>query len=611
MSPTPDDTTKVVNFGVENNNDHHHHIPAALRRFSLKVFEEEEAQEVEFIKDVKEQIVHAVGTCGKWQLQKCIYIVFIIWMPASFHLLNMVFYRAKSDHWCARPTEYSGWPTNEWRNLTSVTLLDGDFDHCNQFNLNWSNLYRDHGGDLSQMRDSMEYQQAVDALNLRPCEDWEYDRSFWKRTIIQEWNLVCGDSSRKKLTQQATFFGLLCGVFASGLLSDRFGRLKTMLCLLTMIIVCGTATSFSPTYEAYLVGIWACGFSAIGFGTVMYCWMMEMLGGREKTIFGCAPHLNFAFWGFAVAVIAYLIPNWHQMQLLFSLPLIALYVTYWVLPESPRWLLAQGRTEEAEKILREIADFNGKPLHDDFRLHPPPVSEHHGSGKGFLGFLELFKTPFLRMKTLIVYYLWFATSLIYYGLTLNSNDFGASLFAYFSIGKAMEFPTIILVTILLLNTGRRMTLLILYSVCGLSLLLTMAIPTGYFVHEWPIVALNIAGRGCSIGTLAVCYVYSAEIFPTVIRNVGIGSSSVWARIGPMIAPYIADLAGIEPRLPIVVFGVVALIAAFLVTFLPETAHHKLPDTIAEGEDLGKGDTLWSSMGKSCCGVKKSQQYNIN
>ena len=48
-----------------------------------------------------------------------------------------------------------------------------------------------------------------------------------------------------------------------------------------------------------------------------------------------------------------------------------------------------------------------------------------------------------------------------------------------------------------------------------------------FAYEWPIVTLNILGRASSIGTLALCYVYSAEVFPTVVRNVGIGSSSVW------------------------------------------------------------------------------------
>ena len=112
-------------------------------------------------------------------------------------------------------------------------------------------------------------------------------------------------------------------------------------------------------------------------------------------------------------------------------------------------------------------------------------------------------------------------------------------------------------------------------------------------YEWPVVVLNIIGRASSTGTLSVCYIYSAEIFPTVIRNVGVGSSSVWARVGPMLAPFIADLAFIDPKFPLVVFGIVALVAGFLVSFLPETTHHKLPDTIEEGEELGKGDTLWT------------------
>ena len=43
--------------------------------------------------------------------------------------------------------------------------------------------------------------------------------------------------------------------------------------------------------------------------------------------------------------------------------------------------------------------------------------------------------PNLRKKTLICYYLWFSTALIYYGLTLNSNTLGTDLFLTFSIGK--------------------------------------------------------------------------------------------------------------------------------------------------------------------------------
>ena len=106
--------------------------------------------------------------------------------------------------------------------------------------------------------------------------------------------------------------------------------------LLAAIIIAGTLTAFSPSYELFLVGIWICGYTSISFGTVMYCWMMEILDGKEKTLFGLAPHLNFAFWGLAVAGIAYLVPDWHQAELIFNIPLVVLFATYWILPESPR-----------------------------------------------------------------------------------------------------------------------------------------------------------------------------------------------------------------------------------------------------------------------------------
>ena len=41
------------------------------------------------------------------------------------------------------------------------------------------------------------------------------------------------------------------------------------------------------------------------------------------------------------------------------MPLVLLYSAYWVFPESSRWLLANGRVEEAEDIVREIARWVG------------------------------------------------------------------------------------------------------------------------------------------------------------------------------------------------------------------------------------------------------------
>ena len=49
---------------------------------------------------------------------------------------------------------------------------------------------------------------------------------------------------------------------------------------------------------------------------------------------------------------------------------------------------------------------------------------------------------------------------------------------------------------------------------------------------------------------------------------------------------------------------------FLVSFLPETTNHKLPDTIAEGELLGKGDTFYTSICRSK-NIRRKEKYEVN
>jgi len=530
------------------------------------------------MEDTSEQITKAIGEWGKYQLRRGMLILVIIWLPASFHLLNMVYYTSKTDFYCKRP-EGSNLSIAEWTALSHMPIANTDpvkYDACKIK----SNPFADGG--------------MLDESDYIPCTEFEYDTSFWKSTVIMDFHLVCERESYTKFTQQVTFFGLMCGVFTAGLLSDRFGRRPTSIGLLILTIVAGTGSSFSPNYPLFLLSVWICGFASIGYGTVLYVWLMEHVAGRYKTVMGAAPHYCFGFWGLAMSLICYLVPNWRHLQLIFSLPCLVLLIAHLYIPESPRWLLSKGRKQEAEEQCRMIARANGRELDESFELVVKQCekTKHNNT---LATFFQLFRSRNLRLKTLICYYTWFATALVYYGLTLNSNGLGASVFVYMSIGKLLEFPAITIVIFLLLHSGRRITLIIFYSICGISLILTMFIPLNQFPYEWPIVVLNLIGRVCAIGTLATCYIYSSEIFPTVVRNVGLGSSSVWARVSPMVAPYVAQLAYYDERIPITFFGVIALIAAVAVTFLPETSHVPLPDTIEESEEQGKGDTFWASL----------------
>ena len=74
----------------------------------------------------------------------------------------------------------------------------------------------------------------------------------------------------------------------------RFGRLVTMMILLVINVIFGVISAVSPYYELFLACAFVCGFASVGFGTVIFCWMTEILNGKEKTIFGSAGNLNLA-----------------------------------------------------------------------------------------------------------------------------------------------------------------------------------------------------------------------------------------------------------------------------------------------------------------------------
>jgi OCT family organic cation transporter-like MFS transporter 4/5 len=52
------------------------------------------------------------------------------------------------------------------------------------------------------------------------------------------------------------------------------------------------------------------------------------------------------------------------------------------------------------------------------------------------------------------------------------------------------------------------------------------------------------GKFCVTCSFGIIYVYSAEIYPTVVRGVGVGSSSMVGRIGSILAPFVKELVGI-------------------------------------------------------------------
>ena len=74
------------------------------------------------------------------------------------------------------------------------------------------------------------------------------------------------------------------------------------------------------------------------------------------------------------------------------------------------------------------------------------------------------------------------------------------------------------------------------------------------------------------------YLYTAELYPTIIRNTAIGTASMISKLGGVAAPLLAGLSG---RAPLIIMGGSSLVGGICATFLPETLGAKLPESISE------------------------------
>lgn len=194
-------------------------------------------------------------------------------------------------------------------------------------------------------------------------------------------------------------------------------------------------------------------------------------------------------------------------------------------------------------------------------------------------FLALFRTPRLRTRTIAICFNWFVCGLCFFGVSQYMSHISGNIFTNVAISASIQVPGTIMSVYANKLLGRKITLISANCVTGISCLLIIVVPQSGVSH----LTLGCTGLwGLSI-SFATVYLYAGELFPTVVRNSGVGLSSTVARIGSMLAPFVATLAHTSAWLPPLAFGIVPLIGAALCFLLPETCGKKLPDTLEEGE----------------------------
>ncbi|XP_072345522.1 solute carrier family 22 member 6-A-like [Scyliorhinus torazame] len=530
-----------------------------------------------------EDILEDVGSMGKFQIIH----VFLLAIPSFIspsHNMLQNFVAAVPDHHCRIPLATNG---SGSLNATAEDLLrvfipldrNGRPEKCIEYSPpQWHLL------GLNATRGN------ASVPDTQTCsEGWTYDTSKFKATIVTEWDLVCDWRSLRRISQSIYMAGLLTGAIVLGRLSDKLGRRTLLLCSHFMLAVSGTCSAFSTSYTLFCFWRFLTGVAMSGNMLNSFSLKVEWIATRFRTCISLISGYLYTFGQLYLAGMAYAIQDWRWLQFAVSLPYIIFFLYSWWFPESARWLILNDKADVALKHLRRVAKLNGKEAEGQkltTAILKSTIENDQLVATKRRSVLDLFRTPAIRKITCCTMLVWFSTSFAYYGLAIDLQGFGMDIYLIQLIFGAVDIPAKAIGFASMSLIGRRFTQ-------GMSLILAGSIILANIFVSNELQALRTTfaaiGKGCLACAFSCCYLFSGELYPTVVRQTGMGLVSTMARMGAMIAPIIRMSGDYVSFLPLTIYGGMAIIAGAAAFFLPETLKIPLPETIEEIESRALRD----------------------
>ncbi|KAJ0973645.1 hypothetical protein J5N97_015610 [Dioscorea zingiberensis] len=421
----------------------------------------------------------------------------------------------------------------------------------------------------------------------------------------------------------------LIGSLAAGRTSDWIGRRYTIVFAAVIFFTGATLMGLAPNYGLLMFGRFVAGVG-VGYALMIApVYTAEVAPTSARGFLTSFPEvfINFGILLGYIANFAFAnLPGhlaWRMMFLAGAVPPIFLGIGVLAMPESPRWLVMQGRLGEASRVLAKTSD-----TPEEAKLRLAEIKEAAGipesctddvvtlpkrnRGEGVWKELLISPTPTVRRILIAGIGLQFfqqasgIDSVVLYGprvfekAGLQTKSRSDLLAATVAIGFT-KTVFILVATFFLDRVGRRP--LLLTSAGGMVVSLSM-LAMGLFVIDhhpgervtWAVV-LCIAMVLCfvasfSIGLGPIAWVYSSEIFPLRLRAQGASLGTAMNRVmsGVITMTFISLYKAITIAGSFFLYaGIAAVGWLFFYTFLPETRGRSLEEVeeLFGGKSVGR------------------------
>ncbi|XP_041916397.1 synaptic vesicle 2-related protein-like isoform X2 [Alosa sapidissima] len=391
------------------------------------------------------------------------------------------------------------------------------------------------------------------------------------------------------------FIGMMLSSSLWGNISDKYGRRLGLILCMVWTLYYGLLSAFAPVYGWILVLRGLVGFG-IGGAPQSVTLYSEFLPSKSRAT--CIMLIE-VFWAlgavFEVLLAMLVMPTlgWRWLLAFSTIPLVLFTTLCFWLPESARYDVLTGNSQKALVTLKRIAEDNRAEL---------PKGRLIANRQDDRGKIQDLFTPEYRMTTILLWFIWFANAFAYYGLVLLTTElFQAGDICGVNTARAKveprcslecsyltlddykdllwttlaEFPGLLVILWVIDRIGRKKSMVMCFVAFSVSIL-----PLYACIGRTALTIFIFIARAFITGGWQAAYVYTPEVYPTVTRAVGIGTSSGFARVGALLTPFVAQvLLRSSVYLTLSVYCVCSLLGAVAAWFLPiETAGRALQES---------------------------------
>ncbi|XP_054610757.1 solute carrier family 22 member 4-like [Dunckerocampus dactyliophorus] len=514
-----------------------------------------------------------LGEWGRFQLMVFFMLCSTI-LPNGLNSFSLVFVTDTPKHRCLVPEVNL---SQAWKEaVIPIEEVNGELERsqCRRYRLdvvrNLSDMGLVPGQDVNLS--SLEQEDCVDG--------WSYSSERYQSTVVSEFDLVCNESWKQPFTSTVFFLGVLVGSFFSGVLSDRFGRKPVLFATMAVQAVFNLAQIASPSWEVLCVFFFCSGLGNISNYISCYVLGTEILTGKARVAYASmGVCIGFALGYMMLPLVAYFLRSWMNLTVAIAVPAVFYIPLWWVLPESPMWLLSQGRVAEAETIVRRAAKMNRveapEKIFTDYLIH---ANTPEAKSVQRYTFLDLLRRRSIAATTIILCFVWFTLSICYFGLSLNTSRLHSDPYISCFLSAVVEVPAYSSTCLAVRFLPRRVAVILVFLVVALSLFFIQLVPQSVLGVA---VALEMLGKFAVTAGTSLLFAFTAELYPTGLRNTASGTCVMVSRTGSCIAPFLLQLNVYFKYLSYVTFGSLAMVSAFVTLFLPESFRRPLPETIQQ------------------------------